>query len=152
MRVALFVVPFLLFAGCGDPPNRLYGSVSQVYSLDFDTTKALRVGDQVSIEYLRMSGETMLAMPVKVTVSIGDFQQVAGADIDMTELVGGLARGTVQRVETGTTDFSLRIGKIHFDQEPVADADITGWFRTTLENPAAGRTLNGNFQAKVQSL
>ena len=44
----------------------------------------------------------------------------------------------------------MEIGKIHFDQEPIADADITGWFRTTLTDPA-GRTLNGNFQTKVEA-
>jgi hypothetical protein len=110
------------------------------------------VGDQVSVEYLRMSGQTLLAKTVKVTVSIGDIQPVAGTDIDMTAPVNGLPRGTVQRVESdGTTDFPLQIGKIHFDQEPAANADITGWFRTTLADPA-GRTLNGNFQTKVEAL
>jgi hypothetical protein len=54
-------------------------------------------------------------------------------------------------VESTTTDFPLQVGKIHFDQEPVANADITGLFRTTLADPA-GRTLNGDFQAKVEAL
>jgi hypothetical protein len=152
MRPALVVLSLLSLAGCGDPPNRLYGSVSQVFPLDFNQTQATRVGDEVSVEYLRMSGQTVLAKVVKVTVSIGDIQPVAGTDIDMTEVVNGLPRGTVQRVESTTTDFSLQIGKIHFDQEPVADANVTGWFRTTLSDPAAGRTLNGNFQDKVQAL
>ena len=120
--------------------------------LGFNTVRATLVGDQVSLAYQRMSGQTVLGMTAKVTVSIGDIQPVAGNDIDMTELVNGLPRGTVQRVESGgTTDFPLRVGKIHFNQEPVANADITGWFRTTLTDPA-GRTLNGNFQAKVQAL
>ena len=152
MRAALVLVPLLCLANCGDPPNRLYGSVSQVYPLDFNTVQATRVGDQVSVEYLRMSGQTLLAKTVKVTVSSGDIQPVAGTDIDMTAPVKGLPRGTVQRVESdGTTDFPLQIGKIHFDQEPAANADITGWFRTTLADPA-GRTLNGNFQTKVEAL
>jgi hypothetical protein len=87
-----------------------------------------------------------------VTVSISDIQPVAGMDIDMTTQVNGQPRGTVQRVDSGgTIDFPLQLGKIHFNQEPVANADITGWFRTTLTDPA-GRTLNGNFQAKVQAL
>lgn len=150
MRAALFLVPLFLLAGCGDPPNRLYGSVSQVFTLDFDKVQATRVGDEVSVEYLRTSGQTVLAKTVKVTVSIGDIQPVAGTDIDMTEVANGLPRGTVQRVESTTTDFPMEIGKIHFDQEPIADADITGWFRTTLTDPA-GRTLNGNFQTKVEA-
>jgi hypothetical protein len=74
----------------------------------------------------------------------------------MTSLVNGLPRGTVQRVESdGTTDFTLQVGKIHFNQEPVADAEITGWFHTTVAADSAessSRTLNGNFQAKVEAL
>jgi hypothetical protein len=153
MRTALLLVPLLFLASCGDPPNRLYGSVSQVFSLDFDQTQIIRAADdEVSVEYLRMSGQTVLAKVVKVTVSIGDIQPVAGTDIDMTALLAnGLPRGVVQRVESTTTDFILQVGKIHFDQEPVADADITGWFRTTLSDPAPGCTLNGNFQDKVQA-
>ena len=149
MRAPLLVVPLLFLASCGDSPNRLYGSVSQVYPLDFNSVQATLVGGEVSIEYLRTSG----AKTAKVTVSIGDIQPVAGTDIDMTQLLpNGLPRGTVQRVDSGgTIDFPLKIGKIHFNQEPVANADITGSFRTTLADPA-GRTLNGNFQAKVQAL
>jgi hypothetical protein len=148
MRALLIVVPFLFLASCGDSPNRLYGSVSQVYPLDFNTVQATLVGGEVSIEYLRTSG----VKTAKVTVSISDIQPVAGMDIDMTTQVNGQPRGTVQRVDSGgTIDFPLQLGKIHFNQEPVANADITGWFRTTLTDPA-GRTLNGNFQAKVQAL
>ena len=148
MRALLLVVPFLFLASCGDPPNRLYGSVSQVYPLDFNTVQVTLVGGEVAVEYLRTSG----AKTAKVTVSIADIQPVVGMDIDMTTQVNGQPRGTVQRVDSGgTIDFSLQLGKIHFNQEPVANADITGWFRTTLADPA-GRTLNGNFQAKVQAL
>ena len=149
MRAAFLLVSFLLLPNCGASPNRLFGSVSELYGLDFDNVRAIRVGDAVSIEYLRTSG----AM-TKVTVSIGDIQPVAGTDIDMTAPVAsGLPRGTVQRVEYGgTTDFQLKVGRIHFNQEPVADADLVGSFRTTLADPAEGRTLNGNFQAKVEAL
>jgi hypothetical protein len=132
----------------GYSPNRLYGSVSQVYPLDFNTVQVTLVGGEVAVEYLRTSG----AKTAKVTVSIADIQPVAGMDIDMTTPVNGQPRGTVQRVDSGgTIDFPLQLGNIHFNQEPVANADITGWFRTTLADPA-DRTLNGNFQAKVQAL
>ena len=122
MRATLLLVPLLLLASCGDPPNRLYGSMSQVYPLDFNTVRATLVGDQISVAYQRMSGQTVLGMTAKVTVSIGDIQPV---------------------------------GTIHFNQEPVANADITGWFHTTLAADAAdptSRTLNGNFQTKVEAL
>ena len=156
MRATLLLVPLLLLASCSDSPNRLYGSMSQVYSLDFNSVRITLVGDQVSVEYQRLSGQTVLGMTAKVTVSIGDIQPVAGNDIDMTSLVNGLPRGTVQRVESdGTTDFPMQVGTIHFNHEPVADAEITGWFHTTVAPDSAAstsRTLNGNFQAKVEAL
>ena len=156
MRATLLLVPLLLLASCSDSPNRLYGSMSQVYPLDFNSVRLTLVGDQVSVEYQRMSGQTVLGMTAKVTVSIGDIQPVAGNDIDMTSLVNGLPRGTVQRVESdGTTDFPMQVGTIHFNHEPVADAEITGWFHTTVAPDSAAstsRTLNGNFQAKVEAL
>ena len=43
----------LACAGCGTPPNRLYGSVSEVYSLDFDTVKISLVGNFLVGEYVR---------------------------------------------------------------------------------------------------
>jgi hypothetical protein len=75
---------------------------------------------------------------------------MAGNDIDLTENVAGLPRGTLQRVETTTTDFPLKVGTVHFNQEPVAATDLGGWFHTTLSEPD-GRTLNGDFQAKVEA-
>ena len=152
----------LLFAGgllaCGKDANRLYGSVSQVYPLDFDRVRIVRVSDQVSptndqvaIEYQRVSGSTVLAKVAKLTVVVGDLANLAGNEIDLTEKVGGLDRGTMQRVEPGgTTDFPLEVGNVRFKKEPVVGADLGGSFHTTLADPA-GRTLNGDFQAEVEA-
>ena len=133
---------------CGSSPNRLYGSMSQIYSLDFDRVQIFRVGDQVSIEYQRLSGQSIQAKVAKLTVVVGDLANLAGHDVDLTEPVAGLPRGTLQRVESGTTEFPLKVGTVHFNQEPVAGTDLSGTFHTTLANPD-GRTLNGNFEADV---
>jgi hypothetical protein len=133
---------------CSKDHNRLYGSVSQIYSLDFDRVQILRVGDQVSVEYQRLSGDNIDAKVAKLTVMVGDLANMAGNDIDLIEKVGGLPRGTMQRVESTTTDFPLSQGVVHFDQEPVAGTNLSGTFHTTLSNPD-GRTLNGDFQADV---
>jgi hypothetical protein len=147
---ALLVV--LGLASCGDAANRLYGSVSQIYKLDFNRVQILRQGGEVSIEYQRLSGDSISAKVAKLTVQVGDLANIAGHDVDLTELAGGLPRGTMQRVEpTGTTDFALQVGNVHFDQEPTAGTDLSGKFHTTLADPA-GRTLNGDFQAKVEAL
>ena len=134
-----------LIASCGDPPNKLTGSMSQVYKLDFDRVQIVRVGNEVSVEYQRTSDGAKVA---KLTVQVGDLSNLAGNDIVLTELVGGLPRGSIQRVETSTTMFPLKVGTAHFDQEPTAGTNLSGWFHTTLSD---GRTLNGDFQAKVEA-
>jgi len=133
---------------CSNDPNRLYGSVSDIYSLDFSRVQIFRVSDQVSIEYQRVSGQSIQAKVAKLTVVVGDLANLAGNDVDLTEIVGGLPRGTLQRVESTTTDFPLQVGLVHFNQEPVAGTNLSGSFHTTLADPA-GRTLNGDFQATV---
>jgi len=147
-------LPVLLFvcalAACSSDPNRLYGSVSQIYKLDFDRVQIFRIGDQVSIEYQKVSGQTIEAWVAKLTVVVGDLAQMAGNDIPLTETVRGLPRGTMQRIESSTTDFPLQEGNIHFNQEPVAGTNLSGSFHTTLADPE-GRTLNGDYQAAVVS-
>jgi hypothetical protein len=151
MRQVLFVLLAAgALVGCGEESNRLYGSMSQIYRLDFDRVRILRVGDQVSIEYQRLSGQSIEAKVAKLTVIVGDLANLAGNEVDLTEKVGGLPRGTMQRIEATTTDFPLEIGNVRFDQEPLAGADLGGSFHTTLADPA-GRTLNGDFQAKVEA-
>jgi hypothetical protein len=137
-------------ASCGSDANRLYGSLSQSYKLDFDRVQIIRVGEDVSVEYQRLSGQNISAKVAKLTVRVGDLANLAGNDVDLTELVGGLPRGTMQRVETSTTDFPLQIGTVKFDQEPAAGTELSGKFHTTLSDPA-GRTLNGDFKAKVET-
>jgi hypothetical protein len=122
--------------------------VSDIYSLDFSRVQIFRVSDQVSIEYQRVSGQSIQAKVAKLTVVVGDLANLAGNDVDLTEIVGGLPRGTLQRVESTTTDFPLQVGLVHFNQEPVAGTNLSGSFHTTLADPA-GRTLNGDFQATV---
>jgi hypothetical protein len=145
-RLALLLL-VLASAACGKDANRLYGSVSQIYDLDFDRVRISRVADQVSIAYLR--DETKVA---KLTVVVGDLANMAGNDIDLMEIVKGLPRGTMQRVEQTTTDFTLQVGKVHFNQEPTVGTELSGSFHTTLADPAPGRTLNGEFQAKVEEV
>jgi hypothetical protein len=133
---------------CSSEPNRLYGSVSEIYSLDFGRVQIFRVSDQVSIEYQRLSGQSIQAKTAKLTVIVGDLANLAGNQVDLTELVAGLPRGTMQRVESTTTDFPLKVGNVYFNQEPIAGTKLSGTFHTTLADPD-GRTLNGDFEATV---
>jgi hypothetical protein len=152
LLLALFLTCGL--AACGEDSNRLYGSMSQVYTLSFDRVRIIRISDQVTVtsnqvavEYLRNSDQAKVA---KLTVIVGGLANMAGNEIDLTEMVEGLPRGTVQRIEKVTTDFPLQVGNVRFNQEPVAGTNLSGSFHTTLSDPA-GRTLNGEFDAKVEA-
>ncbi len=152
LLLGMFLVGGL--AACGEDANRLYGSMSQVYPLDFDRVRIVRQvsasSDEVAIEYLRNSDQARVA---KLTVIVGDLANLAGNEIDLTETVGGsggLPRGTLSRVESTTTLFTLERGNVRFDQEPTVGTNLSGTFHTTLADPA-GRTLNGDFQAKVEA-
>lgn len=143
-------------AGCGGGDNSLKGSMSEVYSLKFDEVQILRVGiagkEEISIEYLRMNGERIDAFVAKLTVQVGDLANMAGHKIDLTEKgPNGLPRGTLERIESTSTDFPLKIGNVQFDQEPLPDTNLSGQFFTTVITEAAERTLNGDFKAKVQA-
>jgi hypothetical protein len=149
MRLFLFASILACCLGaCSNDPNRLYGSVSQIYSLDFNRVQIFRVSGQVSIEYQRLSGPSIQAKTAKLTVIVSDLSNLAGNQIDLTEVVGGLPRGTMQRVESTTTEFPLKVGNVKFNQEPVAGTNLSGTFHTTLADPD-GRTLNGDFEATV---
>jgi hypothetical protein len=147
-RFPIALLLALLLGACSKDPNRLYGSVSEIYGLGFDRVQIFRIGGQVSIEYQQVSGDNIRAKIAKLTVTVSDLANMAGNDIDLTELVGGLPRGTMQRVESTTTDFPLKAGLVHFDQEPTAGTNLSGTFHTTFSNPD-GRTLNGDFEANV---
>jgi hypothetical protein len=147
-RFLLTAILVLGLGACSSDPNRLYGSVSQIYSLSFDRVQIFRVSDQVSIEYQRVSGQSVQSKVAKLTVIVGDLANLAGNDVDLTETVAGLPRGTMQRIEATTTDFPLKTGTVHFNAEPVAGTNLSGTFHTTLADPD-GRTLNGDFEAGV---
>jgi hypothetical protein len=150
MRRYFFFLFYLFASSCGSESNRLYGSMSQIYPLSFDHVQLLRVGSEVSIEYQRLSGGNLSSKVAKLTVHVGDLAHLAGNDIDLTETVSGLPRGTLQRVESSTTDFPLKTGTVHFDQEPQVGTHLSGSFHTTLAEPM-GRTLNGDFQGTIEA-
>lgn len=138
----------LLGVACSsDSGNSLSGSMSQVYDLGFDSVNLVRQGSSISVEYLRASG-TSAGKTAKLVVNLANLAKVSGVAIDLTEVIDGSPRGTLQRVQQVTTDYPIQRGTIQFDQDPDPGAEVTGHFSTTLSNPS-GRTLNGDFSGKV---
>jgi hypothetical protein len=163
MKRLAFVLLFACgLSGCGEPDNELKGSMSGVYPLKFDEVRILRVGEglktEVSIEYLKMSGGQPESYPAKLTVKIGDLTNLAGNKIDCLDkdhpAPDGLPRCTLDRInaDSTATHFTLKLGSVLFDQEPVADTNLSGHFYTTVTSEETDRTLNGDFKAKVRGV
>mgnify|MGYP000907691758 CR=1 FL=1 len=139
---------FLLLLACGTADNRLFGSVSEVYELQFDKVVINRIDKQIAIEYQKANG----AKTVKLAIYIADLTIDANSSIDLTGMVGNVPRASIQRiVETTAVDMQLEQGTITFSGPPDAGATVSGTFRTRTSMPA-GRTLNGDFKATVTQL
>ena len=134
--------------GCGDDANRLYGSVSEVYPLDFDKVGVSLQGNFLVIEYTKASTATSAGKVAKLSVLTDGLMVKPGQAIDLTEMVGTASRGTLQRVLESTVELTMMRGTLTLDGFPTAGKQLSGHFATTLSNPS-GRTLNGDFQATV---
>jgi hypothetical protein len=142
-RHAAFVLAAALaLAGCGSAPNRLQGSLSDQYSLDFDTVDAQLVGGYLVVSYVRTA---TMAKTLKLTVELTGYQVVAGAEIDLAaKAPSGSPRGTFSRVDATTINLPFSSGGITLDAVPAAGAHLGGHFHATFTMPA-GRALDGDF-------
>jgi hypothetical protein len=130
--------------GCSSNGNKLYGSMSTMYSLSFNSVNIILQGTMVQIQYVSNGN----GYPAQLIVDFTNIQNVAGSAIDLTQLDGGQPRGVLQRVSTVTTDFPIERGSVTFDQVPQVGQKLSGSFVTTLSNPS-GFTLDGDFDDTV---
>lgn len=140
--LAIFVVTF---AGCGDPPNHLEGSISSNVSLDFDETRLIRYPDlAVQLEYLKVI-ETGSDVVAKIV-----FDTPAGG-VKNGEPIDLLAHdGVVERiVAAGDTFPPMDTGTLTFDEGGSAPGPASGSFAVTFDN---GRTLNGQFDVELEDV
>lgn len=134
-------------AACGSEPNRLYGSADEIYDLSFDSVAVSKVSSYLVIEYLKGTAKVL-----KCTVDLAGLTVTPGQAIDLLQLSSGVPRGTLQRVVQSTIEIPIQYGTLTLDGVPVAGVELSGSFRTTLPSTtggAAGRTLNGDFDAVV---
>jgi hypothetical protein len=144
------LVLIALLAGCGDSQNQLTGSVSEIYALDFDSVSVSLLDQFLIIEYDKGPGGSA-GKAAKLAVDMTGISAMAGTQIDLTQVVAGNPRGTLQQILGTTVDFPLMLGTLTVNQAPVANKELSGHFSTTLSMPM-GRTLNGTFDATVKQL
>lgn len=164
IQSAILVTLTVFAVACGED-NELSGSISESFSLDFDSVEVryLVTTDELTIQYLKAVG-TASTKPVKVVVDTTDLP--LGPD---TRLSGQtfLDRVVIQReAETGGDFPGVTGGTVVFDEinlrvrevtdeetgitfftEPEGDLEVRGEFDAVFEN---GRTLFGKFRADLQ--
>lgn len=145
-HVTALVLSLAALTSCGDSANRLFGSVSETYPLDFESVQLSTIDQFLVIEYLKGTSKVL-----KVAVNLTGLTVTPGQDIDLAATVAGGSRGTLQRIVEATIDLPLERGTLVLDAAPQPDAVLSGRFRTTLSSPN-GRTLNGDFKAKLKAL
>lgn len=129
-------------SGCGGAANKLEGSLSDVYPLDFDTVDAQLVGSYLVLQYVRASdgGKTL-----KLSVDLTGYTVSPGAAIDLAAAGAASAhRGTFQRIVEANIELPIATGTLTLDAVPTANMHLGGSFGATFTMPA-GRSLHGDF-------
>lgn len=136
-----------LAAGCnGSQSNRLFGSASTIYNLDFTS---VRVNKQVIggvfkamvLEYVN-ERKSSAEIPVKV---------VANAPVTEGQQKDLVKEGAVYRVMGDGSQFkAMQKGTITFEDLPDPGGDCSGEFYITFVE--GGITLNGEFSATLGKL
>jgi hypothetical protein len=141
----LCVLSVLLPLGCSSSSSSLYGSVSQVYDLSFNSVQIVleQQASTVQIKYIGDDGD-----PAILSVDIADISDVANTQIDLTQTVMQQPRGVLDNVGTTTTELPFSIGTVTFDSVPTVGKTLSGTFAATLTAPS-GYTLDGTFSATV---
>lgn len=138
----------LVLAGCGGYSNRLEGSISSSFSLDFDSVNVRQQATSLIVEYIKTSGATV----TKVAKMVLDTDNLKGLG-NNSKIDGQLFkdRVVVQREAPAGGDFpeiqsgELKFGDFNFQQ----GGTVSGSFNVGFVN---GRTLYGEFNGTVEEV
>ncbi len=147
IRALCSLIIVIAIAGCGSGGNSLYGSLSEVYDLGYDTVSVSEIGSFIVIEYdLANGGKT-----AKLSVDLNGLVPTAGEMITLTDLVDNSPRGTLERIVDMTIELPIQTGTLVLNDALTVGQSVSGHFATTLSNPN-GRTLDGDFKATLVKL
>ena len=147
LRIILAAAASLAFAAacdsgpCGEEPNELGGSVSELYDIQVDDVRARRIDDDVvTVEYFH--GENVVA---KVVANVRGFRK--GAAFPLRD-------GSIYRVTSPETQFPERVeaGAITFESDLKVGSEASGCFNARfLMDDGSQRTINGAFVSTLES-
>ncbi|MEW5740902.1 MAG: hypothetical protein AB1938_18425 [Myxococcota bacterium] len=157
------------------PRHRLEGSVGQVMDLGYDEVRISETMDDVSVLFVRVqtlddflpdggtsnTAGTIEDYPFKVALALRGQPTPVDVRVDLTEEDNNMnQRGVFSRNvrQDPRTSFpravrgTLYLSRPLFDDAGIPNDYVSGDFHVTFENgiePASGRTVFGNFNAKV---
>lgn len=138
----LFLLSPLAFGGCGGSPNKLSGSLSQIYNLDFDSVQVSMIQSFLVVEYDKAGSQ---GKTLKMTVDLTGYTVVPSLEINLAEKApSGSVRGTLQQIVSTMTDFTMTSGGLTLDAVPTVGQHLGGHFHATFSTPM-GRSLDGDF-------
>jgi hypothetical protein len=145
-----FGLVLLALAACGDDANALWGSIDEVYSLDFDHVAVVEQAPSLVVEYIRdtSAGDEL---PCRLVVDGSAVALEDGSRIEddiFTEIV------TVTRVTADNREFPTEVGGyVEFRKYSLnVGSRVVGTFAVRFEADNSGsRILNGNFDGKVEA-
>lgn len=132
---------------CGGRENELSGSISESFSLDFDSVRIRKQNTTLLIEYLKkLGGSTAKVCKVVVDAESLPLKDNARISGDLF-----LERVSIQREAQTASDFpDVQGGKIKFDKISFKDGgECEGEFDAVFVN---GRTIIGSFVGKIDEV
>lgn len=151
MKPLLFcaAIVALLAAGCGDDAvNKIEGSLSASYDMDFDDVRIRRFTSEVSIEYVRNPGPGE-ELPLKLAVSFIENDIQVGTPIDLHAPSGSYRRVTTDNAEfPDLCDQAERPSTLTFSKYSETEGEtIKGKWRMCFVNGLDGV---GEFQGDLE--
>ncbi len=147
LRIVLAAAAVCAFAAacdsgpCGEEPNQLGGSVSELYDVKVDDVRARRIDDDVvTVEFFH--GENVVA---KVVANVRGFRK--GAAFPLRD-------GSIYRVTSPETQFPERVeaGAITFEEDLKEGSAATGCFNARFRmDDGSQRTIKGAFDTTLES-
>lgn len=141
-RLLLALAALAAFAGCADEAaNALGGSLTGRLDLGFDRVRVLRIGADLSIEYVRDSGGGVLIPFKLVAEGVGpETRDVATGALSVGRVMGAGEPSALPPLEYGALaiDDPVAVGATlsgAFDLRFTDGSDLSGRFEATVEGP-----------------
>ncbi len=147
MRSGIYCL--LLLAGvtaCGDGDNALWGSMDELYALDFERVDIVKQLATLRIEYVKPIKGSDPELPCKLAVNTANLKITDNSDLKTDAFTDKIV--TIERVARAGEFPPLESGTVHFGTfEFERGGMVNGEFSILFEN---GRTLFGNFNGAVE--